>query len=303
MKGHTYKTTAVALQSRRLVRISKKGGVWQAELTEAGTHYLRHGSHLARLRPAASRSVSAPTPSVRAVHRPHDATVSMSLPDQQPRSPAGPSQADLARQLVTRVIEAGGVLEASADEGRKHYEQLIAASRRAPNLPFGKQLRIRSAGPYWSGRHEIYADEDFSVRVAAAPVPVPRRVAAYHPVVAAYRADPDWQEVSRQSLGRASRILQAIAAEATRRGYTIAQGGQRRGSQGLARSLKDGQFQVSIDGFAYRLRIREHSAPGGGPMPYMANQSIPLWRRTRRTEFVPTGSSYSPRVIERAVVS
>jgi hypothetical protein len=36
--------------------------------------------------------------------------------------------------------------------------------------------------------------------------------------VAAYRADADRHEVSEASLGRASRILQAIASEAERRG-------------------------------------------------------------------------------------
>ena len=45
MEGHTFKVTAVALQNRRLVTISKKGGVWRADATDSGTHYLKHGEY------------------------------------------------------------------------------------------------------------------------------------------------------------------------------------------------------------------------------------------------------------------
>lgn len=44
MKDYTYKTTAVALRGRRLITVTRKGGGWQAELTDAGGHYLRHGT-------------------------------------------------------------------------------------------------------------------------------------------------------------------------------------------------------------------------------------------------------------------
>lgn len=38
----TYKTTAVALQGRRLAKVSKRGG-WRAEITDDGRYYLEHG--------------------------------------------------------------------------------------------------------------------------------------------------------------------------------------------------------------------------------------------------------------------
>ena len=44
MKGFSYKTTAVALQNRRLVILSKKRGVWRAAATDAGAHYLERGN-------------------------------------------------------------------------------------------------------------------------------------------------------------------------------------------------------------------------------------------------------------------
>jgi hypothetical protein len=45
MEGYTYKTTALALETRRLVTVSKKGGVWRAEATDAGRYYLAHGTY------------------------------------------------------------------------------------------------------------------------------------------------------------------------------------------------------------------------------------------------------------------
>jgi len=41
IEGHAFKVTAVALQNRRLVTISKKGGIWRADVTESGVHYLK----------------------------------------------------------------------------------------------------------------------------------------------------------------------------------------------------------------------------------------------------------------------
>jgi hypothetical protein len=110
----------------------------------------------------------------------------------------------MAERLVSRVIRAGGVLEVDTEDDETAYEQLITAARRAASLPFGKQLRIRTVGPYGSDRSEIYLGEDFAVRIRPQPVPVPERIGTCHPAVAAYRADADRHEVSEASLGRAT---------------------------------------------------------------------------------------------------
>ena len=44
MTDFSYKTTAVALRNRRLLKVSKRGG-WHAELTDDGRHYLEHGGY------------------------------------------------------------------------------------------------------------------------------------------------------------------------------------------------------------------------------------------------------------------
>jgi len=42
---HTFKTTAQALASRRLVTVSKRGGTWKAAILPAGEHYLSTGRY------------------------------------------------------------------------------------------------------------------------------------------------------------------------------------------------------------------------------------------------------------------
>lgn len=41
----TFKATAAALASRRLVKVSKRGGVWSAAILPAGEHYLAKGQY------------------------------------------------------------------------------------------------------------------------------------------------------------------------------------------------------------------------------------------------------------------
>lgn len=45
MEGFAYKHSARALQDRHLVSVTRKRGVWRAEITEAGRYYLDHGTY------------------------------------------------------------------------------------------------------------------------------------------------------------------------------------------------------------------------------------------------------------------
>jgi hypothetical protein len=199
---------------------------------------------------------------------------------------------DLAADLVARVVAAGGVLEADDSLDGDAGKRLVAASRHAPGLPLGKQLRLRSRSML-SGIREVYLDDDFSICVTEQPVPVPQRVTRLHPAVAAYRANADRHEVSRDSLSRVTRVLQALASGAERRGHdvTAVRPACCQYTSDFIRSLKDGQLAIGIDGFNYTIRIREQQGPGGAPVPYGGERgrSLPPWRAARTTTFVPTG--------------
>lgn len=295
MTGYSYKTTAKALQGRRLVTAGVRGGAWRAELTDAGRHYLEHGCYPPGLwreplsrdgRPvgaARDRFTAARSP---AVARPPG-----------PPEPAGQAARvrtidELAAELVARVVAAGGVLDIDANLADDAGKRLMAAARHAPGLPFGKQLQLRSRGVL-SRVREVYLDEDFSVRVSEQPVPVLQRVMRLHLAVAAYRDDADRHEVSRDSLSRATRILHALASEAQRRGHdvTAVRPGRCQYNSDFIRSLKDGQLAIGIDGFRYTIRIREQQGPGGAPVSYGGDSGrrLPRWRAARTTMFVPTG--------------
>lgn len=294
MKDSTYKTTAIALQGRRLVAVSRKGGEWRAVTAQTGDHYLRHGTYPDDMRASRQRLTAAVPPRAKA---PRVAA----RPAAVSRKPAvtrtgGPTRGQTIEQqaegLVARVIQAGGVLEIDTEKDEADYQRVCKAAKEAPNLPFGKQLRTRNTGAWWEDLCEIYFDEDFAVRTPPRPVPVPTHVAAYHPVVAAYRADAGHQEVSKDSLGRASRILQALAAEAVRRGHTVKtpEASAERYAGARVRSLPKGQLRIVIDGFTYRLRMREQSGKGGELLPYgHQRERLPYWQQARQTMFLPTG--------------
>jgi hypothetical protein len=42
MEGNSFKTVALALQNRSLVKVSKRGGTWRCEITPEGKYYAAH---------------------------------------------------------------------------------------------------------------------------------------------------------------------------------------------------------------------------------------------------------------------
>jgi hypothetical protein len=291
MEGHIHKTVAAALQARRLVKVSRKGGVWRAEPTDIGRHYAAHGSYPDRLarsvpqRAARQPRPGKPGPSPKVSKQ---RTVEESpLEPERAYGPPKPTPQQMAISLVEMVVQSGGSLAVDPVRSQAHYDWLVAESKHAPNLPSGKQLRCKSTGGWGEDRRlRVYLDEDFAVRVAERPVPVSSRVLTYHQVVAAYRDDPDRHEVSTGSLSRASRVLHALATEAERRGYSVT--GRRKTEEKF--SLTDGQMQIKISSSSYKIRIREEGAPGGAPLPYsFGPRKLPRWRAAKKNAFVPTG--------------
>src|SRR5689334_4693363 len=106
MIGHTYKTTAVALQGRRLVTVSKRRGVWSAALTSRGQFYLQNGCHPeeATTRPAARQTPIASSPAAGG----HAATAAQSV--RARRSPPLDPTVGEAKALIRRLQSAGGEL-------------------------------------------------------------------------------------------------------------------------------------------------------------------------------------------------
>ncbi|NTW38632.1 MAG: hypothetical protein HGA44_01895 [Cellulomonadaceae bacterium] len=123
----TYKTVAVALQSRGLVVVSKRGGVWSARITEVGR---RVHSGVVPNQPAVPRKSAA-----RSGHEPHSDT-------HPARSNAGQRRA-IAQALLTRLVEHGGALELAdpTPEERSDLRRAVAAVEESGVAPQGRIVR------------------------------------------------------------------------------------------------------------------------------------------------------------------
>jgi hypothetical protein len=190
--GWQHRIVARALHNRGLISVAGNGATWRATLTTTGREWL-----------------AAPPTDV--------------LP--------GMAEAD---QLVAQVIEAGGTLAVSAAQGPelKRLLQLIRMSVHSANRPRGQKLEVRSEG-YRSGpERTIHFVDNLDELVEVRPVPVPERVAKYHPAVRQYLDSRRSQHVSKEQLSRAARILQAVAAEAEARGLEVVEAAKAKANKG-----------------------------------------------------------------------
>lgn len=200
--------------------------------------------------------------------------------------------------LIARVLAAEGRLAIGDDERvQAAYEELVRRSHHASSRPQGWRLDVKNAGSYSKPAYEVVLIRHFEDLVAERPVPVPERVARYHPEVKAYLDNRDLLAVSREHVSRAGRILQAIADEAPRRGAEVVSPG----SKGLPplvdergrRETGRGQLTLRAPAGTYTVRIQEVSGPSTTRVPIRAwNQrsTRARWLDARQFEFVSTGA-------------
>ncbi len=199
--------------------------------------------------------------------------------------------------LIARVLAADGRLSIGGDaEASAAYEELVRHSRHAASRPRGWRLEVKNAGSWSHPAYEVVLVRHFEDLVEERPVPVPERVARYHPAVRAYLDDRDWLAVSREHLSRAGQILQAIADEAPRRGVEVVSlrssglppVGDAYGRRDPGRSC----LTLRAPAGTYAVRIQEVSAPSKTPVPrrpWAQRSTRAAWLDNRQFEFVSTG--------------
>jgi len=285
MTGTTYKTTAVALQNRRLVTISRQRGRWTAEPTTDGTYYVAHGayppadrSHRTPRTPRTPRPKrAAPAPARAPAHDAADPSTAVQRPARDPAqgtapgSPrSGPRKPGPAQRLVDDVQAAGGVLVVQRPawvDGRPtgvDYDTLAQAANRYRKVPPGTRLTTRTLP--WPDMEVRLEPDEASWPATPQPVPVPAQVAAYHPAVAAFRDRTERHEVSPAQLPRACRLLHALAVEAERRTHTaaVASDPPSRYLSSSWSSTVNGHLTITVAGRPYALRIREDGLSARG---------------------------------------
>jgi hypothetical protein len=142
------------------------------------------------------------------------------------------------------------------------WEQRVRLAQQHRKVPRGKRLTARRV----DGELEIRLEEALAgTDVPLLPIAVPQRVTRLHPVAQRFRDDTAKHLVSRAQLPRCVRILHALATEAERRGFTVA---NVLGSSGRHRDDRwrtdDGHLIFTIREHSYRLKVSEEGVGNRG---------------------------------------
>ncbi|MCV7051276.1 hypothetical protein H7H82_11830 [Mycobacterium heidelbergense] len=262
----TFKTTAAALASRRLVTVSKRRGVWSAAILPAGEHYLTKGQypegHWVKRPRGPQVDLEPPVKPAVVAKRPVDPHPGSPVTAQSKKQP--PSR---ARELVAEVIAAGGEVQRESKEGRRPYALLVAAVNRHKLAPEGKQLTIEM-GSRWEISVIRLEDAPHWRTTPATEVVQAERISRWHPALAGLR-ERDFMTMSAASERRMLRILQALAVEADARGHRVEPANPPRRYH--FRQSEHGHIAIKIRSYRYTIAVwqkyREVPPPRWGKPP------------------------------------
>jgi hypothetical protein len=287
MRRSTY-----ALRDRGLVTVSRRGGGWRADVTEAGRFYLEHGhhpEHPARGRTAAGESkvpVAVAKGGVRGstttttTHGSAPATTHKKQPTPYSERPIPVARRAKATKLVERLVAERHVVISKPDEDEiTEWRRVIDFAKRHGLVPSGKRIEKQRLwnvgrdlqislvdGPHAnSGRRSLEDNPR---------VPVPAQLRSPHRVVAALR-DSERRLLMPPSLRRrALLLLQGLAAEAERRGYKVSEQSVPERDHRSAHyysgryfpaSCREGVLEIVIDGFTNCVTIKKEFPQSADP--------------------------------------
>lgn len=269
--GYEHRIIARALERRGLIDISGSGPTWSAAITEAGQAWR-----------------AAPPKEILTTEVDADRLIA------QERGDVFPTETE-ADKLIAQVLESDGRLVLPEDRDvEKTHERLVHLSLKSPARPKGKKLQIIPTGKWGHGPKAIVFTEHFDDYVEARPVPVPERIASYHPAVKAFIANKEWQYVTSEHVQRAGRILQAIAAEAAKRGIDALrpEDAARDVKEHEVQSVKKGHLALRTPPGVYSVQIKEIPGPGAPKVEtrrWNERKTKPAWIENRGWEFTSTG--------------
>jgi hypothetical protein len=274
MVGSAYKTTAVALQNRRLATVAKRRGVWSATLTPAGRYFLDHGSypdghwHL----PARAGTSQRPT------------AVGDTAASPRAARAASVISARPVDRLLADVVQAGDRLVVT-EGSRGYWDNLVSAATRHNKVPVGKVLAVERGGN-WNERVITLTDAPAWMSLHLVPVPVQDQLRRPHPAITAIRDDGVAMNVSRASRPRALRLLDALAKEACRRGYVV-----RTPKPGSGYSRAKGLLEIVITDTALIIDLDElhDRVPHTPTAKEIKDKERYSWTRIPTHDQVPSG--------------
>ena len=293
----TYKTVAVALQNRRLLTISKKGGQWRADLLDAGRHYLAHGAYPpGHMQPKKrSRTTPAPTPGSDSgrSHMPDPRPPAPRREKSNPSATASPQPSPTltpSRQLLRDVIVAGGRLTRILEPAEiKKYPGLVLAINRGQMAPAGQQLVMKLGSNYYE---RIVYLEDLPMWTTTPPREVvdASRIGRWHPIVAEIRDDARATRFGTEVRTRALRILHAIATETEARGHQVSGRAKNTPRSNSRYAHKEtGQLVITIRSYRFYVNLtqRDDYTPHTPTPEELEKQRQYEWNRPPRWDTAP----------------
>lgn len=201
----TYKVSAQALQSRGLVKVTKRRGRWSAQLTDEGRAYL---------------AAIDTSPEERSCEVP-DAS-GMTLPS--PRVRTAPRACANYTDEFLDELEANNNHLVKAIESGPHavtWASRISAARRSGKIPHSQELRGKQT--YHGYEIKLVGIPSWRL-VELTPITVPARLTKPHPVVAALQKHPHHMGLTKSVYNRALRLIQALVTATESNGHTTALG-------------------------------------------------------------------------------
>jgi hypothetical protein len=177
MDGHAFKVTARALQDRRLVAISRRGGSWQAKVTARGRFYLEHGRF-----PVDGTTGLVPTSWPRAA-APHRVPSASRKPATEPAPRVEPDE------LLAQLLDGDGSVTIADPPPAVHaaWRRAIDAAKRSGRVPADRYIwhRGRDRGDLVIALRQGSHPEMARQQSRADPIGVPDDVVEWHPAAAA----------------------------------------------------------------------------------------------------------------------
>lgn len=271
MTDTIHKTTAKALQRRRLAVVSKKGGLWKAEVTDAGKYFVKHGQY-----PPGHWSTGVGPRSTAASPPPHQQSM-----QGHRRRVTGRRPVD---QLIADLVEAGGELTVEAHQDG-YWEGLASSANRYNKVPGGRVLKVER-GETWKERVIRLEDPPGWMAADIDPIPIAEQLRGPHTAVMAVRDDRRRLPMRGATRARALRILDAIAKAAVARGYRVDAP-----PVGSGYRSPRGCLRVTIRGHANTIDLGELSdkVPHEATAKELRDQAQYSWIRIPTHDDVPSG--------------
>ncbi|WP_329325002.1 hypothetical protein [[Kitasatospora] papulosa] len=200
--------SAQALQCRGLIKVTKRRGYWNAELTDKGRQYLADIGIGIGIGP-----------------RDHDAEAPEAPGDLATRRPqtTPKTRTNYTDQLLEELTANNNRL-VKANESGPHavnWASRISAARQSGKIPHSQELRGKQT---YSGYEIKLVDIPAWRLTEITPINVPARLTQPHPVVVALQKRPEGMGLTKSVYNRALRLIQALVTDAESKGHTTTLG-------------------------------------------------------------------------------